>query len=182
MVKSLFAMCSSGQAAKKMTVKTSWPQSQLWLRRLWDCHPLERNEGWVSQYYFYYVVRHCITKCMTWDGAPAVRCMYIPLRACLVCCVLVLKHCCCVLFAVPAATHMNRLFLRNSGSSKALLEWLLQYDTHMNYIASFPGLPRFFCSSVSVDNNTRMRKGSEKRGRPGIIHHVSDVRWTQGWT
>ena len=49
-------------------------------------------------------------------------------------------------------------------------------------LASFPGLPRFFCSSVSVDNNTRMRKGGEKRGRPGIIPHVSDVRWTQGWT
>ena len=28
-------------------------------------------------------------------------------------------------------------------------------------LASFPGLPRFFCSSVSVDNNTRMRKGGE---------------------
>ena len=26
-------------------------------------------------------------------------------------------------------------------------------------LASFPGLPRFFCYSVSVDNNTRMRKG-----------------------
>ena len=25
-------------------------------------------------------------------------------------------------------------------------------------VASFPGLPRFFCSSVSVDNNTRMRR------------------------
>ena len=48
-------------------------------------------------------------------------------------------------------------------------------------VASFPGLPRFFCSSVSVDNNTRMRKGrpsasvllsteteeQKKRGRPG---------------
>ena len=34
-----------------------------------------------------------------------------------------------------------------------------------NGLASFPGLPRFFCSSVSVDNNTRMRKGGEKRGR-----------------
>ena len=31
------------------------------------------------------------------------------------------------------------------------------------HLASFPGLPRFFCSSVSVDNNTRMRKGGEKR-------------------
>ena len=26
-------------------------------------------------------------------------------------------------------------------------------------LTSFPGLSRFFCSSVSVDNNTRMRKG-----------------------
>ena len=27
-----------------------------------------------------------------------------------------------------------------------------------------------------------MQKGGAKRGRPGTIHHVSDVRWTQGWT
>ena len=25
-----------------------------------------------------------------------------------------------------------------------------------------------------------MRKSSEERGRPGIIHDVSDVRWAQG--
>ena len=31
---------------------------------------------------------------------------------------------------------------------------------------SFPGLPRFFCSSVSVDNNTRMWKGGETRFSP----------------
>ena len=31
-------------------------------------------------------------------------------------------------------------------------------------IASFPGLPRFFCSSVSVDTETEEQK---KRGRPG---------------
>ena len=30
-------------------------------------------------------------------------------------------------------------------------------------LASFLGLPHFFCSSVSVDNNTWMRKGGEKR-------------------
>ena len=52
----------------------------------------------------------------------------------------------------------------------------------MDALASFPGLPCLFCSSVSVDNNTQMRKGGEKRGKPGTIHHVSDVRWTQGWT
>ena len=44
-------------------------------------------------------------------------------------------------------------------------------------LASFPGLHRSFCSSVCVDNNTQ---SGEERGRPGIIHHVSDVRWTRG--
>ena len=33
-------------------------------------------------------------------------------------------------------------------------------------LASFPGLPRFFCSSVSVDNNIRIRKGGEKFSPP----------------
>ena len=42
-----------------------------------------------------------------------------------------------------------------------------------NGLASFPGLPRFFCSSVSVDNNTRMRKGGEKRGRAAKNAEVS---------
>ena len=42
-VKSLFAMRSSGQAAK-MTVKISWPRSQLWLRREWECHPLDKYQ------------------------------------------------------------------------------------------------------------------------------------------
>ena len=48
------------------------------------------------------------------------------------------------------------------------------------HLASFPGLPRSFCSSVCVGINTRIRKSGEERGRPGIIHHVSDVRWMQG--
>ena len=47
-------------------------------------------------------------------------------------------------------------------------------------LASFPGLPCSFGSSVCVDNNTWMRKSSEGQGRPGIIHHMSDVRWTRG--
>ena len=33
--------------------------------------------------------------------------------------------------------------------------------------------PPPFLSSVCVHNNTRERKTSEKRGRPGSIHHVS---------
>ena len=48
------------------------------------------------------------------------------------------------------------------------------------HIASFPGLPRFFCSSICVDDNARMRKSGEERERPSIIHHVSDVRWDGG--
>ena len=40
-------------------------------------------------------------------------------------------------------------------------------------LASFPSS---FCSAVCVDNNTRIWKSGEERGRPGIIHHVSDMR------
>ena len=48
----------------------------------------------------------------------------------------------------------------------------------LKFVASFPaGLSRSFCSSVCVDNNTRMQKSGEEWGRP---HHVSDVSWTQG--
>ena len=47
-------------------------------------------------------------------------------------------------------------------------------------VASFRGLPRSFCSSVCVDNNAWMRNSGEEWGRPGIIHHMSDVRWTRG--
>ena len=47
-------------------------------------------------------------------------------------------------------------------------------------VASFPGLPCSFCSLVCVDNNTRMWRSGEEWGRPGIIHHVSGVRWMQG--
>ena len=38
----------------------------------------------------------------------------------------------------------------------------------------------FFCSSVCVDNNTRMRKGSEKQGKPVIIHHMLYVKGEGG--
>ena len=40
------------------------------------------------------------------------------------------------------------------GLLPQLCRFLLTYST--NFLASFPGLPRFFCSSVCVDNNTRM--------------------------
>ena len=47
-VKCLFALRSSGQAAK-MTVKISWPRSQLWLRREWECHPLDARPAICNQ-------------------------------------------------------------------------------------------------------------------------------------
>ena len=47
-------------------------------------------------------------------------------------------------------------------------------------VASFPGLPCSFCSLVCVDNNIWMLRSGEEWGRPGIIHHVSGVRWMQG--
>ena len=42
------------------------------------------------------------------------------------------------------------------------------------FLASFPGLP-CFCSSVCVQEQAKNREGLA-----GLIHHVNDVRWTQG--
>ena len=36
----------------------------------------------------------------------------------------------------------------------------------------------FFCSSVCVGTNTQKQKSSEKRGWPGIIYIMNDIRWT----
>ena len=41
-------------------------------------------------------------------------------------------------------------------------------------VASFPGLP------CCIQYNHGSGRHSEKRGRPGLIHHVNDVRWTRG--
>ena len=51
------------------------------------------------------------------------------------------------------------------------------YRVHGVTLASFTGLPRFFFSSVCVDNNTLMQ---QKRGRPGTIHHVIYVCGNMG--
>ena len=40
--------------------------------------------------------------------------------------------------------------------------------------------PPLLLPSVCLYNNTRKRKTCEKWGRPESIHHVNDVRWTQG--
>ena len=46
-----------------------------------------------------------------------------------------------------------------------------QWRTSIKQVASFPGLPRFFCSSVSVDNNTRMRKGGVFRCPSASVYY-----------
>ena len=38
--------------------------------------------------------------------------------------------------------------------------WDMVLSTYLLVLASFPGLPRFFCSSVCVDDNTQMRKSA----------------------
>ena len=58
------------------------------------------------------------------------------------------------------------------------LMYLSPHD-HGLIIASFPGLPRFFVLRFAL-YNTRKRKSSEKRGRPGNTYHVNDVQWTRG--
>ena len=47
-------------------------------------------------------------------------------------------------------------------------------------VASFPGLPRFFCSSVPLTIIHGCGRAAKKRGRPGTIHHVSDVGGRKG--
>ena len=42
-----------------------------------------------------------------------------------------------------------------------------------------PRPPLFFVLWFAFSINTEAEE-REKRGRPGLIHHVSDVRWTQG--
>ena len=44
-------------------------------------------------------------------------------------------------------------------------------------IASFPGLLHFYL--IWRLHNTRECKTSKNRERPGSIHQVNDVRWTQ---
>ena len=41
-------------------------------------------------------------------------------------------------------------------------------------LASVPSLPRF---DLPLESEDRQKL---KQGRPGSIHHVNDVRWTQG--
>ena len=46
-------------------------------------------------------------------------------------------------------------------------------------VASFPGLPRFLFFGLRSVSYTEAEE-REKRGRPGFIYHVRDVRWTRG--
>ena len=47
------------------------------------------------------------------------------------------------------------------------------------YVALFPGLLHFR-SSVCIQYNMRMRKNTEKCGRPGNTYYVNDIRWMRG--
>ena len=51
---------------------------------------------------------------------------------------------------------VKRWYINNSKCTN--FKPAVALHNHCNhFVASFPGLPRSFCSSVSVDNNTRMR-------------------------
>ena len=56
------------------------------------------------------------------------------------------------------------------SSKRCLMRFTVGSLTCTLGIASFPGLPRFFCSSVSVDNNTRMRKGVFRRPSASVYY------------
>ena len=89
-----------------------------------------------------------------------------------------------------AKRHHRWLKVRGLTSiCRGLEPWLLQGHkwvgvvvTNLHRMAASSLVPRPppFLPSVCVHNNTRERKTSEKRGRPGSIHHVNDVRWTRG--
>ena len=58
-------------------------------------------------------------------------------------------------------------------------QWLLYFGCSDAQVPSLVPRPPPFLPSVCIHNKTQERKTSEKQGRPGTIHHVNDVRWTQ---
>ena len=90
--------------------------------------------------------------------------------------------------------------LRRDGRKVVAIEWLtrnflfLLYCRHMDvgqvaqagprHCSLVPGLPRSFCSSVCIDNNTRIRqrkpKNRKKRGRPG--NEATSLHVQNYWT
>ena len=61
-----------------------------------------------------------------------------------------------------------------SGTCMKIDSSLLKKLFYGDCLASFPGLPR------CIQYNTRKRKTQRKWRRPGLIHHMNDVRWTRG--
>lgn len=52
---------------------------------------------------------------------------------------------------------------------------------NMISLASFPGLPGFlFVRFALTIVHRRLKSVQKKQGRPGSIHHLNDIRWTQG--
>ena len=67
----------------------------------------------------------------------------------------------CTLADIVTGGQLYKRTLREKGMAHKNLYGEFNVRHYTLILASFPGLPRFFCSSVSVDNNTRMRKGGE---------------------
>ena len=73
--------------------------------------------------------------------------------------------------------------MRLNGSSVGITFILVVKHTcslSLNVEISLVPRPLLFCLSVCIQYNTQKQKSSEKRGRPGLIHHTSgrkvDVR------
>ena len=66
-------------------------------------------------------------------------------------------QCSCRRFVIILCWHRSGTGLAQIDFSPSFLVLFVALCFCLLGLASFPGLPRFFCSSVSVDNNTRMR-------------------------
>ena len=68
------------------------------------------------------------------------------------------------------------------GHSKFHRALYILHGACAELIASFPGLPPLFVLQfvLTIINNARKWKSSEKQGSPGRIHHMSDIKWKWG--
>ena len=63
----------------------------------------------------------------------------------------------CSLLAKDEVAVMGSSLVPKCSNGECLVSTPLFMHTQAFLLALFPGLPRFFCSSVCVDNNTRIR-------------------------
>ena len=81
---------------------------------------------------------------------------------------------CLSLICFTIQNSLISLLVLFSGTCMKLHSNLLKKLFYGDCLASFPGLPR------CIQYNTRKRKTQRKWRRPGLIHHMNDVRWTRG--